>query len=99
MTRARSTPGEGGPEARAKPTLSLAALLRQALQGAVFPLSGEQLVRVARENAAPSEVLTVLAVLPRGEFRSLEAVEFALEGEAQDRARALQEAERRLRGA
>lgn len=80
MTRARSTPGEGGSEARAKPLFSLASLLRQSLQGAVFPLSMEQLVRVARENAAPPELLTMLAGLPRGEFRSLEAVEFALLG-------------------
>jgi hypothetical protein len=94
MTRARSTADEGGPEARAKPTLSLVSQLRQALQGAVFPLSGEQLVRVARENAAPAEFLTLLAGLPRGEFRSLEAVEFALEGDAQERALALQDAER-----
>jgi hypothetical protein len=80
MTRARSALAEGGPEARAKPLLSRASLLRQSLQGAVFPLSREQLVRVARENAAPAELLTMLAGLPRGEFRSLEAVEFALDG-------------------
>lgn len=80
MTRARATSIEGGAESRAKPLLSLTALLRQSLQGAVFPLSGSQLVRVARENAAPAELLSVLAGLPRGEFRSLEAVEFALLG-------------------
>ncbi len=78
MTRARSTPGEGGSEARAKPLLSLTSLLRQSLHGAVFPLSAEQLVRVARENAAPAELLTLLAGLPHGEFRSVEAVEVAL---------------------
>lgn len=75
MTRARSTGGEGGLEARAKPQPSLTSQLRQALQGALFPLSREQLVRVARENAAPAELLTALATLPRGEFRSLEALE------------------------
>ena len=80
MTRARSAPGEGGSEARAKPLLSLPSLLRQSLLGAVFPLSGEQLVRVARENAAPAELLTRLAGLPHGEFRSLDDVEFALHG-------------------
>ena len=80
MTRARLTPAEGGSEARARPLLSLASLLRQSLQGAVFPLSGAQLVRVARENGAPAELLTLLAGLPRGEFPSLEAVEFALRG-------------------
>lgn len=80
MTRARATPVEGGAESRAKPLLSRATLLRQSLQGAVFPLSDSQLVRVARENAAPAEILSVLAGLPRGEFRSLDAVEFALRG-------------------
>jgi len=93
MTRARSTAGEGGLEARAKPAPSLASSLRQALQGAVFPLSREHLILVARENAIPSELLTLLAALPRGDFRSLEAVEFALEGAAQDNARAQHEAE------
>jgi Protein of unknown function (DUF2795) len=88
MTRARFTHGEGGPEARAKPHPPLASLLRQALQGAVYPLSSERLSRIARENAAPAELLTLLGGLPRGEFRSLDAVEFALEGDAQERLRA-----------
>ncbi len=86
MTRARSTLAEEGGEARAKPLLSRASLLRQSLQGAVFPLSVEQLVRVGRENAAPAEFLTLLSGLPRGAFRSLEAVEFALESQTRDRA-------------
>lgn len=90
MSRARSTDGDGGPAARVKPQLSVASLLRQALQGAVYPLSAEHLSRVARENAAPAELLTLLSALPRGEFRSLEAVEFALEGDAQEQARARQ---------
>jgi hypothetical protein len=94
MTRARSTPGEGGLQARAKPAPSLASSLRQALQGAVFPISRDHLLLVARENAASPELLTLLAGLPRGDFRSLEAVEFGLEGVAQDRARARHEAER-----
>jgi hypothetical protein len=80
MTRGRATPREGGAPFRVKPPLSRATLLRKSLQGAVFPLSEAQLVRVARENAAPAELLTVLAGLPRGEFRSLDAVEFALRG-------------------
>jgi hypothetical protein len=80
MTRDRATPSEGGAESRAQLLLSLATLLRQSLQGAVFPLSRAQLVRVARENAAPAELLSVMAGLPRGEFRSLDAVEFALRG-------------------
>jgi hypothetical protein len=92
MTRARSIDGEGGLEARAKPAPSLATSLRQALQGAVFPLSRAQLVLVARENAAPAELLTLMAGLPSQEFRSLEAVEFSLEGSVQDQARAQHEA-------
>jgi hypothetical protein len=90
MSRARSTYGDGGPEARVKPTAPIASLIRQALQGAVYPLSAEQLSRIARENAAPAEVLSLLGALPRGEFRSLEAVEFALEGDAQERSGAQQ---------
>lgn len=82
MTRGQSTPGAGGSEARATPPLPSAASLRQALQGAVFPLSMEQLGRVARENDAPASLLTLLGGLPRGEFRSFEAVEHALAGEA-----------------
>jgi hypothetical protein len=89
MTRAPSTLGGGGLEARAKPPFFLlASMLRHALQGAVFPLSVRQLVRVARENDAPRDVLTLLGGLPCVEFRSLKAVEFALEGDAQDRGRA-----------
>lgn len=87
MSRARPTDGDGGLEARVKPQPSAATLLRQALQGAVYPLSAEQLGRIARENSAPAEVLTLLGALPRREFRSLDAVEFALEGEAHERAR------------
>jgi hypothetical protein len=92
MSRARSTDSAGGLDARVKPLPSVASLLRQALQGAVYPLSAEQLSRVARENAAPAELLTLLGALPRGEYRSLDAVEFALEGDAQERARAAQQA-------
>ncbi len=80
MTRARSVTGVDGPQARAEPLFPLATLLRQALQGAVYPLSVEQLVRVARENDGPAPILTSLSGLPRREFRSLEEVEFALEG-------------------
>ncbi len=45
-----------------------------ALLGAVFPLSAEQLVRVARENEAPASLLTLLSALPRRRFESVEAV-------------------------
>jgi hypothetical protein len=50
-------------------------VLREALAGAVFPLSGEQLVRVARENEAPPALLSLLGDMPGGEFESLEAVQ------------------------
>ena len=53
-----------------------------ALAGAVFPLSAEQLVRVARENEAPGPLLTLLSTLPRGRFESLEAVARTLQAGA-----------------
>jgi hypothetical protein len=65
----------GGPSPLAQP-------LHQALLGAVFPLSTEQLVRLARENDAPSVVLSLLGGLPRGRFDSLEAVQQAVESQA-----------------
>lgn len=65
----------GGPSALAQP-------LHQALLGAVFPLSTEQLVRLARENEASSVVLSLLGGLPRGRFDSLEAVQQAVESQA-----------------
>jgi hypothetical protein len=74
MSQGRSSSNPGGPDTRSKSAL----LLRQALQGAVYPLSAEQLSRVARENGAPAAVLTLLGALPRGDFRSLDAVEFRL---------------------
>jgi len=49
--------------------------LRKALLGAVFPLSSEQLLLLARENEAPSVVLSLLSGLPRRRFDSLDAVQ------------------------
>jgi len=74
MSQGRSSSNPGGPELRSKSVASL----RQALQGAVYPLSAEQLTWVARENGAPSAVLTLLGGLPRGVFRSLDTVESQL---------------------
>ena len=74
MSQGRSSSSSGGPDTRSTPASSL----RQALQGAVYPLSAEQLSQVARENGAPAAVLTLLAGLPRGSFRSLDAVESRL---------------------
>lgn len=61
------------------PVVFLAHSLQQALQGAVFPLTAEQLTWVARENEAPSHVLSQLGALPRGRFPSVEAVVHAVE--------------------
>ena len=52
-----------------------------ALAGAIFPLSPEQLLRVARENEAPGTVLTLLSALPRRSFDSLESVAHTLHAE------------------
>jgi hypothetical protein len=78
MSQGRSSSGAGGSDTRVKLTSSPASELRRALQGAVYPLSAEQLARVGRENGAPAAVLTLLGGLPRGDFRSLEAVESLL---------------------
>ena len=61
----------------------LAQPLHQALLGAVFPLSAEQLVQLARENEAPSLVLSLLSNLPGRRFESLDAVQQVLESQAE----------------
>jgi hypothetical protein len=55
-----------------------------ALAGAIYPLSPEQLLRVARENEAPGPVLTLISALPRRSFDSLEAVAHTLHAEHGD---------------
>ncbi len=62
----------GGPAPLAWP-------LHQALSGAVFPLSVEQLLLLARENEAPSVVLSLLSNLPGRSYDSLDAVQLAVE--------------------
>jgi hypothetical protein len=57
--------------------------LQQALLGAVFPLSPEQLVLLARENEASSAVLSLLESLPRRRFDSLSAVQQMLASQGQ----------------
>jgi hypothetical protein len=52
----------------------LAQPLHKALLGAVFPLSTEQLVWLARENEAAPVVLSLVSNLPRRLFESLDAV-------------------------
>ncbi|SET50418.1 Protein of unknown function [Stigmatella erecta] len=78
MTRARSTADGRGADAPVPVQSSPFGSLRKALEGAVFPLSVEQLVHVARENGAPATLLTLLSSLPRKPFASLEVVEFSL---------------------
>lgn len=59
--------------------------LQQALLGAVFPLSSEQLVLLARENETSSALLALLESLPRRRFDSLSAVQqtLAVQGQAE----------------
>ncbi|HET9451350.1 MAG TPA: DUF2795 domain-containing protein [Aggregicoccus sp.] len=64
---------------RSSSTDSLARDVSGALAGAVFPLSPEQLLRVARENEAPGPLLTLLSALPSRRFDSLEAVAHTLD--------------------
>jgi hypothetical protein len=82
MRRAQLARGLGELEARVGQPFPLARPLDEALRGAVFPLSAEQLVRVARENEAPTVVLTLLGGLPRAEFASVDAVTRALDAGA-----------------
>ncbi|MBJ6763325.1 DUF2795 domain-containing protein [Myxococcaceae bacterium JPH2] len=71
--------GAPEPESRVGSAPSLASSLKEALSGAVFPLTAEELAWVARENEAPAPLLTRLGALPRGRFESVEAVARALE--------------------
>lgn len=68
-------------EGRAGP---LAEPLQRSLEGAVYPLAREQLVRVARENAAAAGLLSRLAALPERRFESLDAVALALDAASDD---------------
>ncbi|WP_164017402.1 DUF2795 domain-containing protein [Pyxidicoccus trucidator] len=81
MTRERLAQGVSALEARVGQPLPLAQSLHEALLGAVFPLTAEELTWVARENEAPPTVLSLLGGLPRGHFASLDAVALALEGD------------------
>ena len=67
--------------------------LQKALLGAVFPLSADQLLLLARENEAAPGILSLLSTLPRSRFESLEAVARELEaqpGESKEAAEAPQ---------
>jgi hypothetical protein len=52
----------------------LAQQVGVALMGAVYPLTRDQLLHVARENDTPRSLLTLLSGLPPGPFRSLDDV-------------------------
>ena len=58
----------------------MASLVNEALLGAVFPLGARQLVQVARENEAPSTVLTLLSALAERAYASLDDVAQAVDG-------------------
>jgi hypothetical protein len=79
MRRAQLPGGLGELEVRVGQPFPLSQPLDEALRGAVFPLSAEQLVRVARENEAPTVLITLLGGLPRAQFASVEAVTRALD--------------------
>ncbi|QSQ27794.1 DUF2795 domain-containing protein [Pyxidicoccus parkwayensis] len=80
MTRERLAQGVSELEARVGQPQPLARAVHDALLGAVFPLSSQELSWVARENEAPPMVLSLLGGLPRGDFASVDSVTVALEG-------------------
>ncbi|XXF75812.1 DUF2795 domain-containing protein [Myxococcaceae bacterium GXIMD 01537] len=80
LRRAQLSRGVEAPEGREGQSFPLAQPLDAALRGAVFPLSAEQLVRVARENEAPATVLSLLSALPSRQYPSLDGVTRALGG-------------------
>lgn len=53
--------------------------LSHALAGAVFPLSRAELIQIARENEAPTTLLTLLEGIPARAYRQLSEVERAIE--------------------
>jgi hypothetical protein len=57
------------------PTFPLAEEISRSLAGAVFPLSRQQVIWVARENDAPKTLLSLLHLLPDQMVRSLDEVE------------------------
>ena len=60
-------------------TFPLAEQVSRALEGAVFPLSRELLVAIARENEAPSTLVTLFYGIPRRVYRTLDGVQRAVE--------------------
>jgi uncharacterized protein DUF2795 len=81
MRRTQLEEGMKELETRMGQPAPLAEPLQNALLGAVFPLSTEQLVLLARENEAPPVVLSLLSNLPSRLFESLDAVQQELEAQ------------------
>lgn len=52
--------------------------LARALDGAVFPLTREAVLEVARENEAPARLLTVLSAIPPTLYANLKEVQEAV---------------------
>jgi hypothetical protein len=65
---------EGARERAGEPGPTRDEALQHALEGALFPLSREHLVLVARENDAPAGVLSLLGGLPAGRYGALDEV-------------------------
>jgi hypothetical protein len=61
-------------EAMSQEVYPFAAQLSAALEGAVYPLTPRELVCVARENEAAKLIVTLLAALRPGAYRSLDEV-------------------------
>ncbi len=57
----------------------LAGQVSQCLEGAVFPLRGDQVVRIARDNGAPTQLMTLFSRLGTRTYRSLDEVEEAMD--------------------
>jgi hypothetical protein len=58
----------------------LAGPVSSALEGALFPLNRHQLVVVARENEAPTTLVSLLYGLPDRRFTALDEVEQLIAG-------------------
>jgi hypothetical protein len=82
MRRSRLEEGMKELETRMGTPSPLAQPLHQALLGAVFPLSVDQLVLLARENEAPSLVVSLLGSLPARRFDSLDDIQQVLESQS-----------------
>ncbi len=72
MKPEEAEPKAGGAHPLAKP-------VSDALGGAVYPLTRDELIWVARENEAPQAVVALLSSLPPRRFRALDDVQRAID--------------------